>query len=175
MYRPDCAVFQILQCVSLPRVCSLQEVESKEMQRRWIQVQTELVTLQNENTASTETVTRMHAEQTVLTQKKRRLEATIESHTKEIRALDQAMGRLHVQLQRVNALIAENASAREALAEDNLSLQTQVACDLKDMELEAAKLTSQIEEGKQQKRDVLAEMIEVERQVGHGGLTCNHC
>jgi hypothetical protein len=41
----------------------------------------------------------------------------LESHQKEIKSLGQAAGRLHVELQRVNGLIAQNAGAREALAE----------------------------------------------------------
>lgn len=35
------------------------------------------------------------------------------------------------------------------------------------MEQEAARLQMQIEEGRASKRDVLAEMVEAERQVGH--------
>lgn len=37
--------------------------------------------------------------------------------------------------------------------------------ELLDMEYEAARLITQIEEGRTTKRDVLAEMVEVERQV----------
>ncbi len=97
------------------------------MQRRWIAAQTELVSLQNENAAAVETVGRMKAEQTVLVQKKRRLETAYEGHQKEIRGLNTSMGRLHVQLQRVNGLIASNAAARETLAEDNLQLESRIA------------------------------------------------
>jgi chromosome segregation ATPase len=96
------------------------------MQRRWISAQTELVGLQNENQALGETVTRLRAEQTVLVQRKRRLESALEGHEKEIKSLNTAMGRLHVELQRVNGLIASNAAARETLAEDNLQLETRI-------------------------------------------------
>lgn len=68
----------------------------------------------------------MRAEQTVLVQKRRRLEAASESHTKDIRGLNAAMGRLHVQLQRLNGLIASNSAARESLAEDNLHLESRI-------------------------------------------------
>lgn len=50
-------------------------------------------------------------------QKRRRLELSLETHQKEIKSLGQAAGRLHVELQRVNGLIAQNAGAHEALAE----------------------------------------------------------
>jgi coiled-coil domain-containing protein 40 len=84
------------------------------------------VALQNENAAAAETVTRMRAEHTVLVQKKRRLETALEGHNKEIKQLGTAMGRLHVELTRVNGLIANNASAREDLAEDNLRLEAKI-------------------------------------------------
>lgn len=45
--------------------------ESKELQRRWIGCQQELVGLQNENGGLTETLARLRAEHTVLFQKKR--------------------------------------------------------------------------------------------------------
>jgi len=139
--------------------------ESGEMQRRWIAAQGELVALQNENATAAETVTRMRAEHTVLVQKKRRLESSLEGHNKEIKQLGTAMGRLHVELTRVNGLIASNASAREDLAEDNQRLETKIKGELLDMEQESARLVSQIEEGRNTKRDVLAEMVEVERQA----------
>ncbi|GFH32574.1 flagellar-associated protein 172, partial [Haematococcus lacustris] len=140
------------------------EATIKNLQRE-IDTKTELVGLQNENQALSVTVTRLRAEHTVLVQRRRRLETTYEGHTREVKSLNTGMARLHVELQRVNGLIASNASAREALAEDNLQLETRIAGDLHDMEIESARLQSQIEESRQSKRDVLSEMVEVERQV----------
>lgn len=56
------------------------------------------------------------------------------------------MARLHVDLQRVNGLIASNSTARAALAEDNFNLEGRIMNDLRVMEEEAAKLGSRIEE-----------------------------
>lgn len=139
--------------------------ESKELQRRWIAFQTELVALQNENGQLTETLARMRAENTVLFQKKRRLEGLLTQHEKEGKVLASKMGRLRVELGRVNALIADNASARAALAEDNFNLENRIVGDLGDMEREAAKMSSAIDEGRAQKRDVLSEIVEAERQI----------
>lgn len=74
----------------------------------------------NENSALSETVTRMRAEHTILFQKRRRLEQQFEQYTKEIKATDAAMARLHVELQRVNGLIAANSEMRNALQVGNL-------------------------------------------------------
>ena len=70
---------------------------------------------QNDNSSLTETVARLRAEHTVLFQKRRRLEAQLEDQNKELKSLQGGMVRLNVDLQRVNGLIAQNSSAREAL------------------------------------------------------------
>lgn len=150
---------------NLEREIDNKGLESKDLQRRWIGYQTELVSLQNDNAALGENVVRMRAEHTILFQKKRRLEAQFETQQKDIRSLSTAMGRLNVDLQRVNALIADNSSARQMLQEDNFNLENRIMGDLKDMELEAARMQSQIDEGRVSKRDVLAEIVETERQI----------
>lgn len=62
-----------------------------------------------------ETLTRMRAEHSVLFQKRVRLESQLACHGREVREMGAGMGRLNVELQRVNALIAANSSARQAL------------------------------------------------------------
>ncbi|KAG2494199.1 hypothetical protein HYH03_007557 [Edaphochlamys debaryana] len=150
---------------NLSREIDTKGQESKELQRRWINCQQELVGLQNENGALTETLARLKAEHTVLFQKKRRLEQQLEGQERAIKGLSSAMGRLHVDLQRVNGLIAANASARAALAEDNFNLEGRIMADLRGMEEEAAHINSQIEEGRNTKRNTLAEIVEAERQI----------
>lgn len=139
--------------------------ESKELQRRWIGYQQELVGLQNDNGGLTETLARLRAEHTVLFQKKRRLEQQFEHQQREIKGLSSSMGRLRVDLQRVNGLIAQNSAARAALAEDNFNLEGRIMGELKQMEEESARINSQIEEGRAAKRDTLAEIVEAERQI----------
>jgi hypothetical protein len=62
-----------------------------------------------------ETIARLKAEHTVLFQKKRRLDTQLEGQVKETRLLNQSMGRLDVELQRINGMIARNSAARETL------------------------------------------------------------
>eukprot|EP00798_Chlamydomonas_sp_ICE-L_P001679 gene1679-33074_t len=150
---------------NLGREIETKGLESKDLQRRWIGYQTELVALQNDNSALAEAVTRMRSEHTILFQKKRRLEAQFESQQKEIRNLNTGMGRLDVELQRINRLIADNSSSRQMLQEDNFNLEHRVMGDLKDMEMEAAKVQTQIDAGRISKRDQLSEIVEVERQI----------
>jgi len=150
---------------NLQREIDTKGQESQDLQRRWIGYQTELVTLQNENATLAETVTRMRAEHTILFQKKRRLESSLESHQKDVKGLQTAMGRLNVDLQRINGLIAQNSAARQTLQEDNFNLETRIMGDLRELEQDTAHLSTQIEDARVQKRDVLAEIVEVERQL----------
>eukprot|EP00877_Chromochloris_zofingiensis_P014228 jgi/Chrzof1/9059/Cz03g34170.t1 len=150
---------------SLTKEIELKGVEGKELQRRWIARQTELVALQIENNKLAEALARRKAEHTVLTQKRHRLEQQLNHQAKEAKSLNLAATRLHVDLQRINALIADHATLRMALEEENLQLQGRATNELRDMEEEAARLQSSIEEGVRQKRDILADIVETERQI----------
>lgn len=48
----------------------------------------------------------------------------------------------------------------------------QISGDLRNMESEAAKVQTQIEDGRNTKRDTLGEIVEVERQVRVAGMAC---
>lgn len=150
---------------NIQREMDTKGLESKELQRRWIGYQNELVQLQGENQQQAEGVARMRAENTILFQKKRRLEGQLETQQKEMKALQAGMVRLGVDLQRINGLIAQNSSAREALKEDNLNLESRIMNDLRILEEEAAHLNALIEVGRATKQDTLAEVVEVERQI----------
>ncbi len=73
--------------------------------------------------------------------------------------------RLGIELQRINKLIGQNSSAREALKEDNFNLEHKIVSDLRDLEEEAAHIASLIDMERASKRDTLAEVVEVERQI----------
>ncbi|KAK9829105.1 hypothetical protein WJX72_003917 [[Myrmecia] bisecta] len=139
--------------------------EGRVLQRRWVGWQTELVGLQIENNKLAETLQRLKSEHTVMFQKRQRLNQQQEFVLREVKELDKGMAHLHTDMARFNALIANNVQLREALANDTFILEKQVVNELKDLELEAAKLTSQIEGARGEKRDVLARVVDTERAV----------
>lgn len=51
------------------------------------------------------------------------------------------------------------------LLQDNLQLEMQISGDLRDMEGEAARVQTQIDDSRATKRDTLGEIVEVERQA----------
>lgn len=140
-------------------------LESTQLQRRWIACQTELVSLQNENSTMGEAVTRLRSERTIIIQRRKRLESQYEHHCKEIKGLQANMTHLHQDLARVNSQIAANSSAREMLQEDNFNLEFKIMGELRDMEEESARLGTAIDAERNRKREVMAEIIEVERQI----------
>lgn len=95
--------------------------------------------VQIENNKLAEALARRKAEHTVLTQKRHRLEQQLNHQAKEAKSLNLAATRLHVDLQRINALIADHATLRMALEEENLQLQGRATNELRDMEEEAAR------------------------------------
>ena len=82
-----------------------------------------------------------------------------------MRDLDASMGRMHHDLSRLNAHIAKNSELQELLANDNFNLENRIMAELKDLEEDAIRLESTIEQEKVLKKDTLAEMMEVERQI----------
>lgn len=140
-------------------------VEGKDLQRRWVGFQTELVSLINENNGLAETVQRLKSEHTVLLQKRVRLDKQYEGHQKEIKELDTSVQHMHTDLQRLNTLIAKHSSLQEVLANDNFNLEMTVVNQLKELETQAVKLENKIDQSTDEKRQTLAELVEAERQI----------
>jgi len=139
--------------------------EGKELQRRWIGFQTELVGLSNDNAGMAEALTRLRAEHTILTQKRRRLEAAYEHTQADVKKLGAGMAHLHRDIQRINGMISQNAELRAVLTEDTFSLEQRVQAELRAMEAESARTSTAIDEQRAQKRDLLSEIVEVEKQA----------
>jgi len=139
--------------------------EGKDLQRRWIGFQTELVALVNENNGLAETVQRLKSEHTVLLQRRARLDSQYDMHQKEIKELDSNVSHMHTDMQRLNTLIAKNANLQELLSNDNFNLEMEVVERLKELETQSVKLENKIEQTTDEKKRVLAELVEAERQI----------
>ena len=150
---------------NMNREIEIKARESKDLQRRWVGFQTELVALVNENNNMTEKVQRLKAEKTILGQRRVRLNQNFERQREEIKELDKAVDNMHKDMTRINTLIAKNTNIQEALSTDNFVLETEIVGELKELEVEAVRLESRIEQSAEEKRQVLAEVVEAERQI----------
>uniref|UniRef100_A0A7S0QXY1 Coiled-coil domain-containing protein 40 n=1 Tax=Pyramimonas obovata TaxID=1411642 RepID=A0A7S0QXY1_9CHLO len=150
---------------NLQREITNKGVEGKELQRRWVGFQVELVALVNENNHMEETVQRLKSEHTVMLQRRTRLDHQFESVNKEIKDLDHSMHVMHNDMSRLNTLINKNKQLQELLANDNFVLEMDIVTRLKELEGEAAKVEQKIDLCADEKKQVLAELIEAERQI----------
>ncbi|ACO65634.1 predicted protein [Micromonas commoda] len=141
------------------------EKENKELQRRWVNWQTELVTMVNENNELTEKTQRLKQEKTLLTARRNRLDQNLTRQKEECGQLSKAMERMHQDMVRINALRDKNAKLHDALVTDNYVLETEIVGELKDLEVEAVTLESKIEARTEEKKRVVAEVVETERQI----------
>jgi len=141
------------------------EKENKELQRRWVNWQTELVTMVNENNELTEKTQRLKQEKTLLTARRNRLDQNLTRQKEECGQLSRAMERMHQDMVRINALRDKNAKLHDALVTDNYVLETEIVGELKDLEVEAVTLESKIEARTEEKKRVVAEVVETERQI----------
>ena len=139
--------------------------ESKELQRQWIVIQMELVTLQNENNALAERIQRLKSEKTVYTEKRKRLEQKLEQQQRFIKGLNSAISKMHTEMTRLNQLISKNSELQAELANDNFNLESGISNNLKEMEIESNALDSKISDLQTEKKELLAEIIETERQI----------
>lgn len=141
------------------------EKESKELQRRWVGRQTELVGVVNENNELAEKTQRLKAEKAILTRRRARLDQNFARQTEEIRALDRAMERAHKDTTRVNALSAKHAETERGLRTDVSVAEREIVGELRDLEIAATTLESRVEAATEEKRVLLAEVVEAERQI----------
>lgn len=112
-----------------------------------------------------ERIGRKKAEITVLMRRKMRLEQQYEHHVRGIKDLDMQMARLQAEMGRLNTLIAKNSEIQKALESDTFNLESKIMLELRELESQAARLEGAIETAGSEKQDLMATLVETERQV----------
>jgi len=101
----------------------------------------------------------------VLEQKRIRLNNNVELHNREIRELQVALKNLDFEMNKLNDLFYKNKSRTEVLTNANFNIENEFQQKLKELENETIKLEDQITKLKESKAEVLAEIVEAERQI----------
>ena len=104
-------------------------------------------------------------QKSILEQKKMRLDNQVQSHEKEIRQLEVAKKNLDFEMNKLNDLFYKNTDLQEKLKNDNFNIENEFKQKLKELENESIRLENNISNLKEQKADVLAEIVEAERQI----------
>jgi len=150
---------------NMTREINQKTAESKELQKRWMSLQTDLVSLQHENNDMKETIQRMKSEHTILMQKRKRLSNQHQQYNSDIKKLDTSIEHMHYDMTRLNALIAQHTQLQSDLANENFNLETKIMNQLHELEAETNQLLEKIQVKEEEKRQILSEMVEYERQI----------
>lgn len=139
--------------------------ENDALQRDWIRLQTELVNTKNYGRQLSESIRELRAQCTILTQKRNRMLSSTKQQKAEIADLGRSTQALHLEMKKLNTLLHSNVKNQETIADDNYNLENDLVKRLQERKREAVQLEEKIDEMRQSKADVLAEILEAERQV----------
>lgn len=101
----------------------------------------------------------------ILEQKKMRLNNAVESHKKEIRQLEVALKNLDFEMNKLNNVYYKNTDNQKKLASDNQNIEYEFKQKLRELEIQSVALETQIAQKKEQKAEILAEIVQAERQI----------
>lgn len=141
------------------------EDEIVQVQKQWISNQTDLIERQNTHMKLSEDCEELRTQKSILEQKKLRLNNQVQGHEKEIRQLEVAKKNLDFEMNKLNDLFYKNTDLQEKLKNDNFNIENEFKQKLKELENESIRLENQISNLKEQKADILAEIVEAERQI----------
>lgn len=105
----------------------------------------------------------MRTKSAILESKKLRLNNSVQQYTKEIAQLKLSHKLLESEMRKLNEVFANNKNSKTKLANDNFNIENDFKQKLKELENESIKLENQISQLKEEKADILAEIVEAER------------
>lgn len=139
--------------------------ENDLLQREWIKLQTELVSSKNYNTQLEESIQELKSQCIILTQKRARLLQRTRSEREEISLLENNTQKMHVEMAKLNTLLTKNSKAQEAAANDAFLVEKDLVKRLQELKRDALQLEKKIEDIRTSKADVLAQILNAERDV----------
>lgn len=148
----------------------LREIDDKrkdleEKKGDWIKKQTALVDQSNLLQAIDEEVNKLMTKQTVLEQKKHRLNSTHQRYERDIKEIQNSLKNIQTEMKRLNDKLALNLDSKTKFENENYNIESEFIEKLKQMEKEAARLELEIDKLREEKSNLLEEIIECERQI----------
>ena len=139
--------------------------ETTNVQKDWITNQIELIKKQTLKSKVDRQNDDMRTQKSILDQKKIRINSEVDGHGKKIRELEVAQKNQVFEMNKLNDLIYQNNERQEKLTNDNFNIEMEFKQKLKEMENESIKLENQITQLKEQKSDILIDIIDAEKQI----------
>lgn len=150
---------------NLNKSIAAKTAENTELQKMWITLQTELVSIVSASNEKTERLQELHSTNAILFQKKVRQEATLEGHKKEITELEGGIRKLHQDMKRLNELLAKNRDLQSKLTDENFNMETDFVKKLKELEVQSIEMEATIQATTEEKNQLLNDIVEAEKQV----------
>lgn len=135
------------------------------IKKEWINNQTKFVTNQHTLIENQGTNDQYKTKRIILEQKKMRLNQNYSGQEKQIRQLEIALKNLDFDMNKLNDTFSDNLERQKNLKNENFNLENEFVQKLKELENESIKLESNIQNLKEEKADILAEIVEAERQI----------
>jgi chromosome segregation ATPase len=135
------------------------------LERDWIKKQTKLVKYQEQQSKASEEIGNAKTKKTILEQKRMRLQTILNGHEKEIRGIKISLKNLQTEMNKLNDGLARNNTNETKLKNENYHIQSDVLEKLKELEKTNVKLELDIDSLKEEKADLLQNIVEAERQL----------
>mmetsp|Transcript_5691 Transcript_5691/g.21472 ORF Transcript_5691/g.21472 Transcript_5691/m.21472 type:complete len:911 (-) Transcript_5691:660-3392(-) len=139
--------------------------DNEQLKKNWTRNQSELVELMNAVDELENQIKDLHSQNTILTQKKMRLESRTNGEQSEVKELEGSMGSMHIDMTKLNNLIAKNSTLQKDIADENYDMENKILNRLSEREREALELENQIKNTREAKRALLGDLVEVEKQI----------
>jgi chromosome segregation ATPase len=140
----------------------LKEKECTQASQYWLRAQNELVGIAKFLNETTEDIQDLKMKQSVLSRKKRVVNATFESEEKQIKAHQANIRKLQNDMVKINLLLSKQSNIQSQLEENNLELEQEFRAKLRSSELESIRMEQKIENLKTEKEQALQGLIEAE-------------
>ena len=150
---------------SLTKEVEQQGTESTRLQKEYLAAQTDLVKIMSQADATQEKKTEISARLNIMQQKRLRLIQDIHTNEEEVKSIESSMKGMHSDMIRLNELIAKNTEQRTQLMNTNAVTEREFALELKELDRDLAQMDAKIAEIRAAKKNLVNEIVEVERQV----------
>ena len=131
----------------------------------WIKKKTVLVNKVNQLNFIRDNATDMRSKKMILSHKKLRLENTLKMHEKEIRDVEISLKNLRYDMNKYNGMLSKNVNSKDKLGLKFFDVEIEFKEKLKQMETLSTKYELEIESLREEKTDILSQILEVERQI----------
>ena len=153
------------QINNLSKNVEAKEKECASSRIKWMKDETQLLSDQKEYQSMGTKLQMSKDQKLILEQKKLRMQSNSDIQLKEIRIIEVNLKNLRYEMNKLNLLLSKHRNSQNKLVHENYNVESEFVQKLKDLENESLKLETRIQELKDEKAELLSEIVEAERQI----------